>query len=371
MNSVVYVGMDVHKESYTLCSYSMGTDELRYRQKLEPSIKMVLKYLNMVREKYPEAKEIVCGYEAGCLGYSLYHELSYYGKKCVIIAPSTMGVMNTRQVKTDKRDAGNIARCLAFGTYSEVYVPTAEDESVKEYIRMRNDHKKALKVAKQQILAFLLRHGYRYEAGKKYWTQIHENWLKSLDMGGTLQEILAEYLVTYEYLRDKVERMDERIEELASGERYQEDVKKLTCLIGVRTLTALSAIVEVGDFRRFANAENLASFLGLVPGEDSSGAYQRRGNITKAGNSHVRRLLIESAQSYTRGSIGYKSKDLKRRQSGNTPQVIAYADKANERLRRKFYRMTLKNGAHRNIAATAIARELACFMWGMMTDNVG
>ena len=369
MNSVVYVGMDVHKESYTLICYNMEEDELRYKQTIEPNIKSVLKYLNMVREKYPEAEKIVCGYEAGCLGYSLYHELRRYGQECVLLAPTTMGITNTNRIKTDKRDAGNIARCMAFGTYSKVHVPTAEDESVKEYIRMRDDQKKALKIAKQQILAFVLRQGCRYEAGRNYWTQMHVNWLKSLDMGGTLQESLSEYLVTYEYLRDKVERMDERIEELASGERYQKDVKKLTCLIGVRTHTALAAIVEVGDFRRFAKAENFASFLGLVPGEDSSGAHQRRGSITKAGNSHVRRLLVESAQGYTRGTVGYKSKDLKRRQSGNTPEVIAYADKANERLRRKFYRMTLKNGAHRNVAATAIAREIACFMWGMMTDN--
>jgi transposase len=141
-------------------------------------------------------------------------------------------------------------------------------------------------------------------------------------------------------------------------------------LIGVKTQTALSVVVEVGDFQRFANAQKFAAFIGLVPGEDSSGEKHSRGSITKAGNSHVRRLLVESAQSYTRGAVGYKSKELKRRQSGNTTEVIAYADKANERLRRKFYRMILKNGSKRNIAATALARELACFIWGLMTDNI-
>lgn len=164
--------------------------------------------------------------------------------------------------------------------------------------------------------------------------------------------------------------MDSRIEELSRDERYSENVKKLSCLIGVKTHTALSMIVEIGDFKRFAEAEKLAAFLGLVPGENSSGGKTVRGSITKAGNSHLRRLLVEAAQCYTRGAVGHKSVDLKRRQSGNTPQVIAYADKANERLRRKFYRMTLKNGTKRNVAATAIARELACFMWGLMTDNV-
>ena len=331
---------------------------------------MVLKYLEGVRKYYADEIEFVCGYEAGCLGYTLYHQLTEHGVKCVILAPTTMAITNTGRIKTDRRDAGNIARCLAFRTYSEVHVPTEEDESVKEYIRMRDDHKKALKVNKQQILAFVLRHGYRYDGGRNYWTQKHVKWLKSLDLGGTLQESLDEYLITYEYLTDKIERMDKRIGELAEGERYRESVKKLSCLIGVKTLTALAAIVEIGDFVRFAKAEQLAAFLGLVPSEDSSGGKQSRGSITKAGNSHVRRLLVEAAQSYTRGAVGYKSKDLKRRQNGNTPQVIAYADKANERLRRKFYRMTLQNGTNRNVAATAIARELACFMWGLMTDNV-
>lgn len=370
MNSIVYVGMDVHKEEYTLCCYRFDEDELKYKQKISPDYKMVLKYLNQIKRRYPDEIEFICGYEAGCLGYMLYHQLTNHGVKCVILAPTTMGITNNNRIKTDKRDAGNVARCLAFNTYSEVHVPTAEDEAVKEYIRMRDDQKKALKIIKQQILAFVLRHGYRFVGGKNYWTIKHVTWLKSLDLGGILQESLDEYLVTYGYLTDKIERLDKRIEEIAGGESYDEKVKKLSCLIGVKTHTALSVIVEIGDFNRFAKAEKLAAFIGLVPSENSSGEKQHRGSITKAGNSHVRRLLVEASQSYTRGAIGYKSVGLKRRQSGNTPQVIAYADKANERLRRKFYRMTLKNGTKRNVAATAIARKLACFMWGLMTDNI-
>lgn len=370
--SILYVGMDVHKDNYTLCCYSFEEDDLLYKQTIAPDYKNVLKCLEQIRKFYSDSEEIefVCGYEAGSLGYTLYHQLTAHGVKCVILAPTTMAITNKNRVKTDKRDAGNIARCLAFRTYSEVHIPTAEDEAVKDYIRMRDDQKKALKVVKQQILSYVLRHGYRYEGGKNYWTMKHVAWLRSLDIGGVLQESLQEYLITYDYLTDKIERLDQRIEELASDKIYQEKVKKLICLLGVKTLTALSIIVEVGDFARFSKPEKLASYIGLVPSEDSSGGKQHRGSITKAGNSHVRRLLVESAQSYTRGSIGYKSKELKCRQSGNTQEVIAYADKANERLRRKFYRMTLKNGSKRNVAATAIARELACFMWGLMTDNI-
>jgi len=369
MNSIVYVGMDVHKENYTLCCYSFTEDTLLYKQTIKPDYKYILKYLEQVREKCSEEIEFICGYEAGPLGYILYHQLTSRGVQCIILAPTTMGITNTSHIKTDKRDAGNIARCLAFRTYSAVHIPTKDDEAVKEYLRMRDTHKKALKIKKQQILSFVLRHGYRFDGGKNYWTLKHVAWLKSIDMGGVLQESLDEHLITYEYLVNKVERLDQRIEELASFERYAEQVKKLSCLLGVKTYTALSVIVETGDFRRFAKAEKYAGYLGLVPSEDSSGGMQRRGSITKAGNSHVRKLLIEAAQSYAKGMIGHKSKALKSRQKGNSAEVIAYADKANERLRRRFYRMTLKNNIKRNVAVTAVARELACFMWGMMTDH--
>lgn len=195
-------------------------------------------------------------------------------------------------------------------------------------------------------------------------------WLKDLDLEGLTKETLSEYLITYEYLTEKTERLDRRIEELASLERYQKKVKNMGCFLGIKTHTALSMIVETGDFERFEKAPEFAGFLGPVPSEDSSSEDINRYSITKAGNSHLRRLLVEAAQSYTRGAIGHKSAALKQRQQGCPAEVIAYADKANERLRRRFYKMTLSKGVKRNIATTAIARELACFIWGMMTGNV-
>ena len=370
MNTIVYVGMDVHKESYTLCCYCYDTDRVEYKQTLPSDYKLILKYMERVRDRYEGDVKFVCGYEAGCLGYSLYHKLREHEVDCKILAPTTMAITNTNRVKTDKRDAANIARCLAFHTYSEVYVPDDEDNAVKEYIRMRDDQKLALKKIKQQILAFVLRQGKKFEDGKTYWTIAHLKWLKNLDFEGLTKETLAEYLITYEYLTEKIERLDQRIEELASGERYQEKVKNMGCFLGIKTHTALSLIVEIGDFDRFEKAPKFAGFLGLVPSEDSSSEDINRYSITKAGNSHVRRLLVEAAQSYTRGAIGHKSIALKQRQNGCSAEVITYADKANERLRRRFYKMTLSKGVKRNVATTAIARELACFIWGMMTGNV-
>jgi len=369
-NTTVYVGMDVHKESFTLCAYTLEKEKGSYSRRTPADYKEVLKYLEFLRTVYGNDTIFVCGYEAGCLGYTLYHQLTDHHVDCVILAPTTMlEQRGKKRIKTDKRDAEIIGKCLAQHNYSPVHVPTASDEEVKEFLRMRDDHKLALKKVKQQILAFCLRHNYRFD-GNSHWTAAHINWLKSLTPEALYKEILDEYLLTYTILSDKLERLDKRIEELAAKDEYKEAVGKLCCFIGVKTHTALSVIVEVGDFKRFASAEKFASYIGLVPGEDSSGDGQTRLGITKAGNRHVRMLLTEASQCYSRGQIGYKSKALKARQDGNTPQVIAYADKANERLRRRYYKMVLSKCKKHNVAKTAIARELACFMWGMMTDNI-
>ena len=369
--NTVYVGMDVHKKSFSLCCYTNEKEQAEYHQKTEPHYSKVLNYLEAMRFHYGDDAMFICGYEAGCLGYTLYHELMDHNVKCIILAPTTIPQpTGKKKIKTDKRDAALIARCLAHHDYSPVHIPSEKDEQVKEYIRMRNDHKVALKKIKQQISAFCLRHGYRYDATVNHWTQAHLKWLRALKPEGLYQDILTEYLSTYDQLTDKIERMDQRIEELAGEAEYREGVKKLSCFLGIKTQTALSAMVEVGDFKRFSSAQRFCAYLGLVPGEHSSSESQNRLGITKAGNSHIRTLLIEAAQSYTRGRVGFKSKALKERQYGNPGDVIAYADKANERLRRKYYTMVLTKGKKVNVVKTAIARELACFMWGMMTGNL-
>ena len=368
--NTIYVGMDVHKESFTLCAYTIEAEKGSHFQRTGSDYKNVLKYLDFLRTIYGNDASFICGYEAGCLGYTLYHQLTKHHVNCVILAPTTMLEQRSKKrIKTDKRDAELIGKCLAQHNYSPVHVPTEQDEETKEFLRMRNDHKQALKKIKQQIQAFCLRHSYRYD-GKSHWTAAHIKWLKSLNPENLYKEILEEYLLTYATLCDKLERLDKRIEELALQDVYKESVKKLSCFIGVKTHTALSVLVEIGDFQRFASAENFASYLGLVPGEVSSGEGQTRLSITKAGNSQVRLLLIEAAQCYARGQIGFKSKELKSRQSGNTAQIIAYADRANERLRRRYYKMVLGKNKKHNVAKIAIARELACFMWGMMTDRI-
>ena len=372
MYRIIKIGMDVHSKNYTLCAMepTIGSEDRIFGEvQVAPDYKEVIYFIESLKMQLGLNNDyyIECGYEAGCLGYTLYHQLTNAGIKCVILAPTTMLTQQGKRVKTDTRDARLIAQCLCYGGYHPVYIPTGKDNAVKEYLRMRDDHKLALKKLKQQINAFVLRHGYQYTGTK--WTIKHVTWLNKLTLDPMYRETLNEYMVSYEEQEAKIERYDKRIEEIASETRYQEKAKKLGCFLGIRTHTALSLIVETGDFNRFAKGNTYAAFLGLTPGEHSSSATVKRLGISKAGNRHLRTLLVEAARGICKGVIGYKSKSLRSRQSGQSAEVIAYADKANTRLRSKYYRM-IRHGKKRNVAVAAVARELACFVWGMMTDNI-
>ena len=372
MNRILKIGMDVHSTNYTLCAMepTIGAEDRVFGEiQVAPEYKAVICFIESLKMKLGlyDDYSIECGYEAGCLGYTLYHQLTGAGIKCVILAPTTMLTQQGQRIKTDKRDAHLIAQCLCYGGYHPVYIPTAEDDAVKEYVRMRDDHKLALKKLKQQINAFVLRHGHQHVGTK--WTNKHVTWLKKVELNPMYRETLNEYMASYEEQEAKIERYDKRIEEIAAETRYQENAKKLGCFLGIRTHTALSLIVETGDFTRFAKGNTYAAFLGLTPGEHSSSKSVNRLGITKAGNTHLRCLLIEAAKGICKGAIGHKSKELRSRQSGQSAEVIAYADKANTRLRSKYYKM-IRHGKKKNVAVAAVARELACFIWGMMTGNI-
>ena len=372
MKRILKIGMDVHSTNYTLCALEpvLGAEDRVFANiQVTPDYKNILMFIQNLKCKLGMSDDysIECGYEAGCLGYSLYNQLTSAGINCVILAPTTMLTQQGKRVKTDARDALMIAQCLAYGGYHPVYIPSETDDSVKEYLRMRDDHKLALKKVKQQIIAFCLRHGHHYIGTK--WTHKHISWLKKIELPALYRETVDEYLATYDEQTAKIERFDKRIEEISNQKEYQKKVKELGCLLGIKTHTALSLIVENGDFDRFAKGNTYAAYLGLAPGEKSSGDHINRTGLSKAGNSHLRRLLIESARGICKGAIGHKSKEFKSRQEGNKADVIAYADKANTRLRSRYYKM-IRHGKKKNVAVAAIARELACFVWGMMTDNI-
>lgn len=375
MNRIVYIGMDVHTSNYTLCSLDpgYGVKKDNYFAEVQFTnnfVTNVVNYVSNLKKKKLKDCEFVCGYEAGCLGYSTYKDLTKAGIKCVIMAPSTMAVQKGgKKVKNDRRDARVIAQCLAYQTYKEVYVLSEHDEAVRGYLRMRDSHKKELKRIKQQIIAFCTGHGL-FSPTKSNWTVAHLKWLKGLKFNDTVeQEIINEYLSSYTYLCDKIKAMDVRIEVLASEKQYCENVKKLRCIKGIETNVALTLLAEIGDFNRFSKPTDFAAYLGLIPGEQSSGDKVRGTGITKAGNSTLRQKLTEAAKGYWRGRIGMKSATFKKFEKELPKEVTEYALKANTRLQRKFFNMTHVKGKNMNVAASACAREMACFVWGLITNH--
>ncbi len=225
MKRLLRIGMDVHSTNYTLCALEpcLGKEDTIYANiQVAPDYHNVLKFIEDLKEKIgkDDSYDIICGYEAGCLGYSLYHKLTASGIKCKILAPTTMLTTQGKMVKTDARDAEVIAQCLAYNGYSEVYVPTEEDNAIKEYIRMRDDHKLALKKLKQQICAICLRYGKHYE--KTRWTGLHRSWLRAIELPELVRETLEEYLTTFNEIESKIERFDSKIEEQARKDKYKD-----------------------------------------------------------------------------------------------------------------------------------------------------
>jgi transposase len=305
-------------------------------------------------------------YEAGFCGFQLARQLSGMGIGCAVAAPGMLPRMPSHRVKTDRRDARLLARALRNGDVHEVYIPTVQDEAVRDYLRMYQSVKNDLKRAKQRLLHFLLRRRLRYASGTN-WTLAHHRWLKALSFEQPCeQRTFDEYYARIAELEEHCERMAAHVEQIACEERYAEPVRELKAFKGIETLIALSLVVEVGDFRRFATAAQFMAFLGLVPSERSSGGKRRQGGITKAGNSHLRKLLVEAAWQYRSYHAG--SRRLAKRREGLPLELVTYANKAGRRLNKKCLRLIF-SGKKKQVATTAVARELSGFIWGAMTGR--
>lgn len=366
MSSVIYVGMDVHQDSFSLCALDALNGEIIRETKCTADIQNVVKFTSQLPQT--DETQIVLGYEAGIWGYSLYNRLIELGFECVILAPSTMYSNAKHQmVKNDHQDAQMIAHNLAAGTYKAVYVPDQEDDNVKEFIRLIKSLKKDLKQTKQRIRSFVLRNGFRFT--RTPWTSLYLKWLEQLQLSKLKRVILDEYIVYYHELTDKIDRLNSQLEELSHQKRYQEPIAKLRCFKGIDTTAAMTIHVETSDFTRFPNAKAYTAYLGLTPSEHSSGNKVSLGRITKQGNSTIRTTLVECVQGLVRGELSKKSKKLKARQNGQSGKVIRYADRAVKRLHKRYERM-LHAGKPRNVAIIAVARELACFIWGMENNKI-
>lgn len=360
MRSVFYVGMDVHKESVRIAVLK-GTEK---QTVYEATVKNDIPKITKIVSKYKTQGTVVAGYEAGCMGYTLQRSLTAAKVDCRVIPPNRVERLGSQRIKTDTRDAILIARMLKNHEGESIYVPAAEDEAARDFLRCREDLRIELHKTKQQLLKFLLRSGFLYDSGKKPWTKAHRDWMANLEFPHELQkEAYTQYYCSIVEIENRIERMEAKIVEVAESEAYRERVSYLRCFKGIDYITALAFVCEIGDFRRFGSAASFMAYLGLVPSEKSSGSKRRQGGITKTGNTHLRRLLVESSWHYR--YRGAASAALQARRTGVDENIITYADKALHRLQAKFAHLLFK-GKSSKTAVTAVARELAGFIWGSM-----
>jgi transposase len=292
----------------------------------------------------------------------LYRALKKHGIDCVVVAPSLVPIQAGNRVKTDRRDAVKLAHYLRSGDLTPVYVPDEATEALRDLERARDDAKCAERVARHQLSKFLLRHGRRFSAGGE-WTQKHLAWIRTQKFAHEAQQrVLGDYLKTVEDATARVEALTKDIAELVETTALAPLVKALQALRGVRLVTAVTIAAELGDLKRFATPRQLMAFLGLVPSEHSSGESKRRGHITRTGNTHVRRVLVEAAWSYQfRPNM---SQEIRKRNEGVAPGVQRIAWQAQQRLHKRLVALTRK-GKNTKKAIIAVARELAGFVWAI------
>ncbi len=307
-------------------------------------------------------------YEAGPTGYGLARALTTAGIGCVIAAPGKIERPSQDRIKTDQRDAERLVRLLMIDGLHPVRVPTVEEEALRDLVRAREDLRGDLMRARHRLSKLLLRHDVRYDDTSSRWGERHRAWLAKVDLGELgAQLTMSEYVGAIDALKLRRDTLEHAIGELIGSSPWAEDVARLRCLRGIDTLSAIGLCVEVGDFARFEHPRLLASYLGLVPSEHSSGESRRQGHITKSGSRHARRLLVEAAWHYRRpprlGTV------LARRQDGQEQAVIAIAWKAQQRLHHVWRRLDTQRGKRRTVVAVAVARQLAGFCWAVATHD--
>jgi transposase len=366
-SSTVYVGMDVHKDSVMVAVLPEQAPQPIAVDRLPNDLAVLRRFFaRLVRD----GAVVRACYEASGAGYVLQRALAEWGHACVVIAPSLTPQRPGHQRKHDKRDAIELARLFRAGELVPVRIPSSADERVRDLVRCRQTLQQNVLRARHYVSKFLARRGFVFRDATP-WHRAHFRWLHALVAGtgdhalaGEDAVVLGEYLALLEYTLGRRDALDEQIEALALTPAYAEPVGRLKCFRAIDTLSAMVLLTELGDWRRFESPAQLMAYWGLVPTEHSSGPRERRGSITKAGNSHCRHILVQAAWHYRHRPA--LSGALKARQRGQPAPVIAHAWKAQHRLYALYHRLAARRPTQ--IAVVATARELVGFLWAVMRD---
>jgi transposase len=350
--------MDVHKDSIVIAVAREGRDAAQNWKTIPNDWVRLRKILKILVRKGEVLK--VC-YEAGPTGFGLCRRMREAGIDCIVVAPSLVPGKPGDRVKTDRRDARKLAQFLRSGDLTEVYVPDEAVEAIRDLERARDDAKCAERVARHQLSKFLLRHDRHWEYTT--WTVKHRDWIRAQKFDHPAQQVtLVDYLKSVEDATERVDRLTAQMEELVQETVLAPLVKALQAFRGISVVSAVTIAAEVGDLRRFGSARQFMSYVGLVPSEDSSGQRRRQGSITRCGNAHLRRILVEAAWHYR--SFPSMSKEIRRRNEGVAAGVRQIAWEAQKRLNSRMYHL-IKAGKCKQKMVVALARELAGFVWAV------
>jgi transposase len=362
VEATTHVGLDVHKQSISVALLLPGSVKA-VQWEMRNDAGEVRRLVRRLRRD-AGGSAVLCAYEAGPCGYVLQRQLAREGVACQVVAASLIPRKPGDRIKTDRRDARKLAELLRAGLLTEVRPPSEAEEALRDLCRCREDARADLMRVRHRLGKMLLRRDLRYVEGRP-WTEQHRSWLWSLKLEHAAERmVLEDYLLAVEQVSTRLATLDAQLRELAEQEPYRERVGWLRCLRGIDTITAVSVLAELHGFERFAKPRQLMAYLGLVPSESSSGASVRRGGITKTGNRHLRRLLTEAAH-HCRHRPGVGAA-LRQRRAGQPAAVIALADRAQQRLHRRYSRLLLGRGLPVQKIVVACARELTGFLWALL-----
>lgn len=362
-----YIGLDVHKVSISVAIAEAGRQAPEFRGEIPNEPKAIDTLVGQMSERFV-GQPLLFSYEAGPCGYGVYHQVQASGHDCEVVAPSLIPQRTGDRIKTDRRDAKMLARLSRSGELTPVWVPTPEQEAIRDLTRAREDMKAAELRARQRLSAFLLRHSKTYP-GKSRWTQAHFRWLEKVRFDSPVQQIvLQEYIDSVREAERRVAGLERHLQVAMSDWSLAPVVEALMALRGVSLITSMTMLAELGDISRFDSPRQLMAYLGLVPSEHSSGGSRRQGGITKAGNGHVRRVAIEAAWSYR--FPARKTRIIQQRAERTSPAVQAIAWEAQKRLCGRYRRLAA-TGKVKQQVTTAIARELMGFVWAIACDVMG